>query len=261
MTNAGHEAFTGLAAGYDRHRPAYPEGFFQRLRAAVDQAFTGRAPGRVLDVAAGTGIGSLPLAQRFPERPVTGIEPNDDMRATAEGKAGQVSNLSFVKGSAEALAAADGSADLIFVGQALHWFDRPKAYGEMGRVLRPGGILAVAHNNRAVAGSDFLQDYEAFLEANVSGYKHGYRDFDFIGELAALAWSGKVERLTERWTRQMPLDDFVALARSASHIKRAEEAQGSAQVVEALQALALRHFPDGVVHLPYESELVTVAKV
>lgn len=219
MTNPGLDAFTGLGANYDRHRPTYPAGFFAHLRAALDRAFAGRAPGPVLDIAAGTGIASLPLAQHFPERQVIGIEPNDDMRAVAAGKAGQAGNLSFVPGSAEALAVADASADLIFVGQALHWFDRPKAYGEMGRVLRPGGILAVAHNNRAVEGSAFLADYEAFLEGNAPDYRRGYRAFDFIGELEALAWSGKVERLTESWSWRMPLDDFVALARTASYVK------------------------------------------
>ena len=261
MTDAGLQAFSGLAAGYDRYRPAYPGRFFRHLRAALDRAFADRAPGRVLDVAAGTGIASLPLARTFPERQVTGIEPNDDMRAAAAGKAEAAGNLSFTRGSAEDLPAEDASADLIFVGQALHWFDRPKAYGEVGRVLRSGGILAIAYNNRALAGSDFLQDYEVFLEDNVPGYRRGYRGFDFIAELEALPWSGEVARLTERWNQAMPLDGFVGLCRSVSYVKEAEEARGSERILEGLRALAERHFPDGTVRLPYESELVTATKV
>ena len=87
--NSAKDAFTGLAAGYDRHRPVYPNGFFKHLREAIDRSFMGRMLGEILDLAAGTGIASLPLARRFPERPVTGIEPNADMRRVAESKAGR----------------------------------------------------------------------------------------------------------------------------------------------------------------------------
>jgi SAM-dependent methyltransferase len=37
----------------------------------------------------------------------------------------------------------EGSVDLVTVAQAVHWFDRPKFYAEVRRVLRPGGIVAV----------------------------------------------------------------------------------------------------------------------
>ncbi len=35
------------------------------------------------------------------------------------------------------------TVDLVTVAQALHWFDRPRFYAEVGRVLVPGGVIAV----------------------------------------------------------------------------------------------------------------------
>ena len=36
----------------------------------------------------------------------------------------------------------DGSVDMVVAGRAAHWFDYPKLFPEMKRILRPGGTLA-----------------------------------------------------------------------------------------------------------------------
>ena len=45
--------------------------------------------------------------------------------------------------TAEASGLPDGSADLVTVAQALHWFDRDRFYAEARRVLAPRAVLAV----------------------------------------------------------------------------------------------------------------------
>ena len=46
-------------------------------------------------------------------------------------------------GPSEVLNYEEGTVDLITVCQAVHWFDIPKFYKEVDRVLKPSGVLAV----------------------------------------------------------------------------------------------------------------------
>ena len=45
--------------------------------------------------------------------------------------------------AAERASLESASVDLVTVAQALHWFDFPRFYAEVRRVLKPGGLLAV----------------------------------------------------------------------------------------------------------------------
>jgi SAM-dependent methyltransferase len=121
--------FGRVAEAYDRTRPAYgPE--------ALDRAaeLLGLGPGAVvLDLAAGTGKLTARLRERFAR--VIAVEPDDGMRAFVAGES--------LAGSAEAIPLADDAVDAVFVGEAFHWFDWPRALAEIQRVARAGGGLAV----------------------------------------------------------------------------------------------------------------------
>lgn len=53
------------------------------------------------------------------------------------------SNVEFREGAAEHLPfISDASVDLVTAGQAAHWFDYPKLWPEMHRIVRPGGTVA-----------------------------------------------------------------------------------------------------------------------
>lgn len=52
-------------------------------------------------------------------------------------------NASYEVSSAESLSfLSDNSVDMVVAGQAAHWFDYPKLFEELNRVVRPGGTLA-----------------------------------------------------------------------------------------------------------------------
>lgn len=98
----------------------------------------GIGPGRrVLDLGAGTGKLTRLLVATGAD--VVAVEPDPGMRASLPGA---------LDGSAEAIPLPDRSVDAVTVAQAFHWFDAPAALGEIDRVLRPGGGLALVWNER-----------------------------------------------------------------------------------------------------------------
>src|SRR5690606_2299048 len=96
----------------------------------------GGITGTVVDLAAGTGKLTESLVSVV--RDVLAVEPDSLMRGELERRLPRVPVLD---GTAEAIPLADESADVIFVGQALHWFDFDAALTEIARVLRPSGAL------------------------------------------------------------------------------------------------------------------------
>jgi len=123
--------FSTQAAVYARARPGYPPALFEALAAL--------APGRSLawDCGAGNGQAAVGLAQHF-ER-VVATEPSAAQLAEARPHP----RVSYVQSAELAPGVADGTADLVAVAQAAHWFDLNIFYPEVRRVLRPGGLLAI----------------------------------------------------------------------------------------------------------------------
>ena len=129
-------SFDGVADAYRRARPSYPAGAV----AWVLESAPGR---RVVDLAAGTGKLTEVLVAAGAE--VVAVEPLDGMRA---GLALTVPGVPALAGTAERIPLPDASADAVFVAQAFHWFDGPRALAEIARVLVPGGVIGLLWNLR-----------------------------------------------------------------------------------------------------------------
>ncbi len=101
----------------------------------------------VLDVGCGAGL-DLWRAARLagPRGRARGIEPSPEMVARARralGAAGVAADV--VAGAAEAIPCPDAAFDLVLSNGALNLSpDKETAFGELRRVLRPGGRLQVA---------------------------------------------------------------------------------------------------------------------
>jgi len=100
----------------------------------------------LLDVGCGPGTITVDLARRVAPGRVVGIDAAPAVVGSAAelGRRRGVTNLRFATGDVYRLAFDDSSFDVVHAHQVLQHLTRPvDALAEMGRVLRPGGILAV----------------------------------------------------------------------------------------------------------------------
>jgi arsenite methyltransferase len=103
---------------------------------------------RVLDLGSGAGTDSLVAAQMVgPEGHVTGIDMTPEMLAKARAAAEELGavNVDFVESEAEHLPFADGGFDVVISNGVIDLIpDKDAVFGELFRVLKPGGRIQVA---------------------------------------------------------------------------------------------------------------------
>ena len=132
--------FGKTAADYSKHRAGFPPRFFAELEARGLMASGGRA----LDL--GTGAGTVARGLALAGMDVDGVDPAEALMAEAarlDSEAGVA--VRYHVGPAEDLSFEDAGFDLVTAGQCWHWFDRPRAAAEAHRVVKRGGVLAIAH--------------------------------------------------------------------------------------------------------------------
>ena len=131
--------FAPLGPTYDRVGAVLSLGQDPRWR----RFLVARVPddrGHVLDVATGTGL----VAERLLHsgHPVTGLDQSPDMLAVARARFG--GQVELVESSAETLPFAEASFDHLTFTYLLRYVDDPGAVlRELGRVVRPGGTIAM----------------------------------------------------------------------------------------------------------------------
>jgi ubiquinone/menaquinone biosynthesis C-methylase UbiE len=133
----GADHFAGLAARYDELRPA-DDAWVEVLEALIR---LGRLDyGRVLDVGCGTGQAAEALAARGAR--VWGVDPSSAMLERARER--HLPGGGVKQARAERLPFKPGWFDGVLMRQVVQHVDRPAAFAEAFRVLRPGGRLAIA---------------------------------------------------------------------------------------------------------------------
>jgi len=174
---------------------------------------------------------------------VTAVEPLPEMLDQLRSA---VPGATAVEGGAEAIPLPAGSADVVTVAQAFHWFDHGPALVEIARVLRSGGRVALVWNIR-----DESQPYVSELSDAMVG-RTGV-DTGSIDPIDASGLFGPVERATFSHVQAVDRETLLELVRSRSYcaVLSAEE---QAPVLQNVDDLFTEHARDGVLELPYLTE-------
>jgi arsenite methyltransferase len=135
---------------YPQELASVPEGSVESFAGVANPFSLGRlAPGeRVLDLGSGAGTDSLIAAQMVgPEGSVTGIDMTPEMLEKARVSAVTMAagNVTFVEGEVERLPFTDASFDVVISNGVIDLVpDKDAVFGELFRVLAPGGRLQIA---------------------------------------------------------------------------------------------------------------------
>ncbi len=100
----------------------------------------------ILDVGAGIGYVSLPLARDFQQSTVFSMDLQHEMSMLLHSRIMEtgLDNVSGITGTVHTIPFQPGSMDVVFMVNVFHELeDLPKAMSEIRRILRPGGTFWV----------------------------------------------------------------------------------------------------------------------
>ena len=231
-------SFGAEAAAYEEGRPGYPA---EAVAWLLEPA--GAHP-RVVDIGAGTGKLTRVVAEITAEHgtDVIAVEPDaamlDALRNALQG-------IQTLVGTAEHLALPDESADAAVLGQAWHWVDPVAASAEIGRVLRPGGVLGLVWNIRdeSVPWVARLTEITKGSHAEQLLADGGPEVAAPFGELASRTW---------HWARPITRAALMAMVHSRSYVITATPEE-RARIDRELEVLfdEIGATGDATVSLPY----------
>lgn len=153
------EVLFGGGAAAMRRQALVPLG-----RALVEHMRASREPPRLLDLACGTGTFLREVKQNWPRLRVTGLDLSPYYLAAARRAVAPWSRTRFVQGRAEAMPFAGGEFDIVTCIYLFHELPsrvRRAVAGEIGRVLRPGGMLVLVDSLQ----TGDAPDYDALLDS------------------------------------------------------------------------------------------------
>ena len=167
--------FSGHAALYADCRPSYPP--------TLAEALAEISPARemALDCGCGSGQLSVLLAGPFDRVEAT------DASAAQIAQAVPHSKVTYRVAPAEANGLLDASCDLVVAAQAAHWFDLPRYWAEVARVLKPGGLAALVGYGLLRIDADLDAVVDNFYTDGVGRFwpperrlvDGGYQEIDF----------------------------------------------------------------------------------
>ncbi|HUI02802.1 MAG TPA: class I SAM-dependent methyltransferase [Acidimicrobiales bacterium] len=227
-------SFGTVASHYERYRPGPPD-------AAVDWIIPAGVD-TVVDLGAGTGALTRLLVGRAAD--VVAVEPDDRMRAVLRD---EVPGARALEGRGESIPLSDGSVDAVIASSSWHWMDPVPTLIEVGRVLRPQGVLGALWSGPDPEGP-FISQARALLAAGsgaADGGEGGMREL-ILGDGSRPASTleippnvpfGPPEREVFTWDMALDADELIGLLGTFSWVILLPEEQRTRVCDEARRLL------------------------
>ena len=146
------EMFDNIAPKYDLLNHTLSMSIDRVWRRRVVGEVRRAKPGRILDVATGTGDLAIAMARRIRDVQVLGVDLSEQMLAVARRKIearGLDGRIVLARGDAERLAVADASVDVATVAFGVRNFgDLGAGLRELARTIKPGGKVVILEFSR-----------------------------------------------------------------------------------------------------------------
>lgn len=238
--------FSNRVEDYIKYRPTYPNEMLNVL--AKELGLTSEKV--IADIGSGTGISSIPFLKN--RNRVFGIEPNKEMREAQEEILKEYTNFKSVNGTAEETKLENKTVDLIFCGQAFHWFDKEKSKKEFSRILKENGNLVFVWNSRSTK-TDFQKEYEQILYDYIEEYKNvNHRNIEDLD--IQKFFSPKKMKIYELHNEQkFDLDGLKGRLKSSSYCPK--EGEEHTKLISEIENLFYKHQEDNIIKFNYETKI------
>ena len=246
---------------------------FEPYAAELVNRLNGRPLSRVLEVAAGTGVVTRAMAAALPESvSIVATDLNQAMLDQAKA-VGTKRPVEWRQADAMQLPFPDAAFDAVVCQFGVMFFpDKPKAFAEARRVLKPGGVFIfdvwdrIAENEfpdivTTALESIFPDDPPRFMVRT----PHGHHDIATIErDLAGGGFTAKPRIETVAARSRAPSAQSVAIAFCQGTPLRSEiEARDAARLGEATEVAAqaiARSFGSGAVEGKIQAHIITVER-
>ncbi|XP_074655758.1 putative methyltransferase DDB_G0268948 [Tubulanus polymorphus] len=128
-----------LVARYAKARFSYPQDLKEAVLEFLAESNLSPPFGQLVDVGCGSGQSTPLFADQFQN--LIGVDFSEAQIEEAK-KCNDHQNITYLVQDAYSLPIEDSSTDLVTCAASIHWFDLPRFYEEVRRILKPGGVLA-----------------------------------------------------------------------------------------------------------------------
>ena len=177
---------------------------------------------RILEIGAGTGLATVPLAERGYE--IVAVELGAELAAIARRRLAAYPDVEVVVAAFEEWSLPDEPFDAVVSATAFHWIDPETRVTKSAQALRPGGSLAIIETRRIPLAdenllADFWRCHQLFDPTAQPARK--LADDEPPDSKAEVDRSGLFDRVETRrydWAQEYSTEEYIELFRTFSNV-------------------------------------------